>query len=201
MSILISKLFIYIVAFIIIRYTFRFYFGKTVIFKKKPIVLGKGKIYQTTIIENKSFGGIWIYDWENVDQNRFHTHAFSSYAILLSGSYTEEVIIDGRIVEKRVKDIGLIRKLPHDYCHRITYAEPNTKTIVFFGKWNSTWLEYFQDTSTWVRYKWGRKVDAKLKYKLIRSFSVKDDLKDLIIIINKLMDVNKSKPKDPKLPL
>ena len=131
--------------------------------KKKRIELGEGHIVQYTIIENKLLGGVWVYNWKKVIQNRFHTHAFKSYALLLSGSYIEEVILDGKITTRAVSARFKPRLLPKDYCHRIILAAPNTWTIVFFGKWSSSWWEYFQDSKTWVKYGWGRKVIDKIK--------------------------------------
>lgn len=75
---------------------------KTILFKKKRIELGEGHIIQYTIFENKNIGGIWIYNWKTILQNRFHTHAFNSSAFLLSGGYTEEVIEDGKIKTREV---------------------------------------------------------------------------------------------------
>ncbi len=132
-----------------------------ILFKKKRVELGEGYIIQYTIFENKYFGGIWIYNWKTILQNRFHTHAFSSYAFLLSGSYTEEVIENGEIKEKVVNQLFKPRYLPKNYCHRILKAEPKTWTIVFFGKWIPYWWEYFNDTKTWIKYTWGRKVVEK----------------------------------------
>ena len=50
-----------------------------------------------------------------------------------------------------------------DYCHRILEAEPNTWTIVFFGKWKECWYKYFDDTKTWIKYGWRRKTIQKIK--------------------------------------
>jgi hypothetical protein len=132
-----------------------------IIFKKKRVELGEGYIIQYTLFENKYFGGIWLYNWKTILQNRFHTHAFSSYAFLLRGSYTEEVIVDGKIETRVVNQWLKPRYLPQNYCHKILKAEPKTWTIVFFGKWMPFWWEYFQDTKTWVKYAWGRKVIEK----------------------------------------
>ena len=132
-------------------------------FKKKRIELGEGHITQHNIFENKKFGGIWIYNWQTIKQNRFHTHAFSSYAFLLRGSYTEEVIHNGKIEQRTVNQRFKPRYLPKNYTHRILKAEPHTWTIVFFGKWIPHWWEYFADTKTWVKYSWGRKVVEKVK--------------------------------------
>ena len=132
------------------------------LFKRKRIELGEGHIIQYTLFENKKFGGIWIYNWKSIKQNRFHTHAFGSYAFLLRGSYTEEVIVDGKIEQRTVNQRFKPRHLPKNYCHKILKAQPKTWTIVFFGKWIPNWWEYFADTKTWVKYGWGRKVIEKV---------------------------------------
>jgi hypothetical protein len=124
--------------------------------KRKRIELGKGHIVQYTIFEHKKLGGIWIYNWKTIEQNRFHTHAFNSYAFLLKGSYKEEVIIDGEIHEREVNQILKPRFLPKNYCHRILEAKPKTWTIVFFGRWDKYWWEYFADKDKWIKYTWGR---------------------------------------------
>lgn len=132
-----------------------------IFFRKKRVELGDGHIIQYTIFEYKKIGGIWLYNWKTVGQNRFHTHAFNSIAITLNGSYEQEVIKNGKITKELVKNRFIPRYLPKNYCHRILKASPNTWTIVFFGKWTSYWWEYFQDTKTWVKYSWGRKIIEK----------------------------------------
>lgn len=134
-----------------------------IFFKKKRIELGDGHILQYTIFESKKIGGIWLYNWKTIKQNRFHTHAFASYAITLNGSYVQEVVKNGEIVREVVSKRFIPRYLPKYYCHRILKAEPNTWTMVLFGKWDRTWCEYFPDTSTWVVYKWGRLIVSKIK--------------------------------------
>jgi hypothetical protein len=134
-----------------------------ILFKKKRIELGEGHIVQYTLFESKYWGGVWIYNWKTIEQNRFHTHAFSSYAFLLRGSYTEERIVDGKIEENTVNQWMKPRYLPMDYTHRILEAEPKTWTIVFFSKWKDHWWEYFNDTKTWIKYGWGRKKLDKVK--------------------------------------
>lgn len=132
-----------------------------IIFKKKRIELGKGHIIQYTLFESKRFGGIWFYNWKTIDQNRFHTHAFNSIAITLSGSYTQEIIKNGKIETEVIKKRFIPRFLPKNYCHRILQADKNTWTMVIFGKWIPYWWEYFSDSKTWVQYSWGRKVVNK----------------------------------------
>lgn len=138
-----------------------------IFFKKKRVELGDGHIIQYIIFESKKFGGIWLYNWKTIGQNRFHTHAFNSIAITLSGSYVQEVFKDGKTVEETVNKRFIPRFLPRNYCHRILKSKPNTWTIVFFGRWSKYWWEYFQDTQTWVKYTWGREVVAKVRKKKI----------------------------------
>lgn len=134
-----------------------------IFFKKKRVELGEGHIIQYTLFESKHLGGIWFYHWKTIGQNRFHTHAFDSIAITLSGSYEQEVIKDGRIIKEVVSKRFIPRFLPKNYCHRILKASPKTWTMVIFSPWIPYWWEYFQDTETWVKYTWGRKVVEKRK--------------------------------------
>lgn len=134
-----------------------------IFFRKKRIELGLGHIIQYTLFEHKKIGGIWIYNWKTIEQNRFHTHAFSSLAFLLRGEYIEEVIRNGKIEKRVVNQRFKPRYLPKNYTHRILEAKPKTWTIVFFGPWIPYWWEYFEDTDTWVKYGWGRRVLAKVK--------------------------------------
>lgn len=132
-----------------------------IFFKKKRVELGDGCIYQYTIFESKLIGGIWLYNYKTIGQNRFHTHAFNAIGITLNGGYEQEVIKDSLIIKEVVKKRFIPRYLPKNYTHRILKAEPNTWTIVFFGKWIPYWWEYFNDTKTWIKYSWGRKVVEK----------------------------------------
>lgn len=135
-----------------------------VLFKKKRIELGDGHIIQYTLFEHKKIGGIWLYNWKTIKQNRFHTHAFNSIAFLLRGGYTEQVIRNTGVIEwNKVNQWLKPRFLPMNYTHRICEAEPNTWTIVFFGPWKKYWYEFFEDTKTWVKYTWGRKVVNKIE--------------------------------------
>lgn len=132
-------------------------------FSKQKVALGEGYVTQYTIFEAKTFGGIWLYNWKTIDQMRFHTHAFSSVAFTLRGSYTEEVLnSDGTVTTNEVANWLRPRYIPSGYCHRIQGARKNTWTIVFFGPWRKSWWEFFPDTSTWVQYGWGRKILGKM---------------------------------------
>jgi len=130
-------------------------------FQKKRVELGEGYILAYVIFEWKPLFSIIVYNWKTILQNRFHSHAFAAYAFLLSGSYTEEVYRHGEITERKVNQWLKPRFLPRNYTHRILKADPNTYTVVFTGPWIKYWYEWFQDTNTWVKYTWGRKVVSK----------------------------------------
>lgn len=136
-----------------------------IFFRKKRVELGDGHIIQYVLFESKHLFSIIFYNWKTIKQNRFHSHAFPAVAFLLSGSYEEEVFKDGEIKQKTVNQWMKPRYLPKDYTHRILKAEPHTWTMVFVGPWKKTWWEYFDDTKTWVKYGWGRKVLEKTKEK------------------------------------
>ena len=137
--------------------------GNVILFRRKRVELGDGHIIQYTLFECKKLFSVIIYHWKTIKQNRFHSHAFPAYAFLLSGSYTEEVIIDGVVTENTVNQWMKPRFIPKNYVHRILKAEPRTWTIVFVGKWMNYWFEYFEDTKTWVKYSWGRNKVAKFQ--------------------------------------
>lgn len=132
-----------------------------VFFKKKRVELGDGFIIAHTIFESKYLFSIIIYHWKTIKQNRFHSHAFPAIAFLLNGQYKEERFEKGIIKENIVNQKFKPRYLPRNYTHRILKAEPNTWTIIFTGAWIKHWYEFFEDTKTWVKYSWGRKVVGK----------------------------------------
>ena len=134
------------------------------LFKKKRIELGEGHIIQYILFEHKDLFSIIFYNWKTIKQNRFHTHAFPAYAFLLSGSYTEEQMLeDGTVINKTVNQWMKPRWLPRHYNHRILTAKPKTWTMVIAGKWHKYWFEYFDNSDTWVKYTWNRKVVGKYK--------------------------------------
>lgn len=131
------------------------------LFRKKRVELGDGHIMAYTIFEHKYLFSIVVYHWKTIKQNRFHSHAFPAVAFLLKGGYDEEVYTPNGVKQKKVDQWLKPRVLPRNYTHRILQAEPKTWTIVFTGPWIKYWYEYFEDTQTWVKYSWGRKVLSK----------------------------------------
>lgn len=137
------------------------YFPRLMQFKR--VELGSGYILSYALFEWKLLFSVIIYNWKTIRQNRFHSHAFPAIAFLLKGEYVEEVYKDGKIITKVVgKDQRFKpRYLPRHYTHRILKAKPQTYTIVFTGPWTRYWYEWFEDTNTWVKYTWGRRVVSK----------------------------------------
>jgi hypothetical protein len=133
------------------------------VFKKKRVELGEGYIIAYVLFEWKPLFSIIVYNWKTILQNRFHSHAFAAIAFLLRGSYRESVFRAGVVTERTVSQWLTPRYLPRNYTHRILKAEPSTYTIVFTGPWLKHWYEWFEDTNTWVKYGWGRKVISKSK--------------------------------------
>lgn len=129
--------------------------------RKKRVELGDGYIIAYTLFEHKYLFSIIVYHWKTIKQNRFHSHAFPAVAFLLRGEYEEEVYSRGNIIKKTVNQWLKPRWLPRNYTHRILAAKPKTWTVVFTGPWIKHWYEYFDDTKTWVKYAWGRKVVEK----------------------------------------
>ena len=130
-------------------------------FCKSEVSLGKGSVTQYILFEHKKLFSIIFYRWNTIDQIRFHTHAFASFAFLLHGWYHEKVIFDGVTMSNFVNQPLWPRWLPRNYCHAIENARPGSITMVITGPWQDYWYEYFPDTDIWVKYGWGRKIISK----------------------------------------
>jgi len=128
----------------------------SIFFQKKEVALGTGKVDQFIVFENKRLFSIIFYRWNTIDQVRFHTHAFTAFAFLLSGWYWETVKFNNIDMTNFVNVPLVPRFLPRNYCHAINNAKPNTLTMVITGPWQKHWYEYFPDTEKWVKYTWGR---------------------------------------------
>jgi len=129
----------------------------SIIWEKKEVALGEGSVFQRIVFENKHLFSIIFYRWFTIDQIRFHTHAFASFAFLLSGWYWEKVLFNNIEMTNFVNQPLWPRFLPRNYCHAIENAKPGTLTLVITGPWQKNWYEYFPDTKKWVKYEWGRK--------------------------------------------
>jgi hypothetical protein len=130
--------------------------GNTILFRKKQVALGKGSVTQYTLFENKKLFSIIFYKWNTIDQIRFHTHAFTAFAFLLSGWYWEKVKYNDIEMTNFVNQPLWPRYLPKNYCHAIKNAKPGTLTMVITGPWQKHWYEYFPDKGHWIKYTWGR---------------------------------------------
>lgn len=128
----------------------------SIFFQKKEVALGKGSVMQYILFENKKLFSIIFYKWHTIDQIRFHTHAFASFAFLLRGWYWEKVLFNKIEMTNFVNQPLWPRFLPRNYCHAIQNAKPGTLTMVIAGPWQKHWYEFFPDTNVWRKYGWGR---------------------------------------------
>lgn len=122
--------------------------------------LGVGNIKRFTIFEVKYLCGIVVNIFNTDNQDRFHSHAFNAFSLMLKGYYFEEIIIDNKV---QIKKIEKSRFIPKNYIHKITKSSPNTMSITFEGPWGGSWNEYF-DSGRIKTYGWGRKVLFDSKY-------------------------------------
>lgn len=116
--------------------------------------LGVGNIRRFTIFECKYIGGVVINIFNTENQDRFHSHAFAAFSLMLRGHYYEDVIVGNEIVTKKIERS---RFIPKNYIHKITKSTPNAMSITFEGPWGGSWNEYF-DNGRVKTYSWGRKV-------------------------------------------
>ncbi len=132
--------------------------------------LGVGNIKRFTIFEIKYLFGIIVNTFNTENQDRFHSHAFHSFSLMLKGNYFEDVIVNGN--EVITKKIEKSRFIPKNYIHKITKSTPNAMSITFEGPWGNTWNEYY-DNGRVKTYTWGRKVlfDSKKISLKEKSFS------------------------------
>lgn len=133
-------------------------FGK--LFHWDNTSLGVGNIKRFTIFELKYLGGIVINFFNTENQDRFHSHAFWAFSLMVRGHYFEDVIVDNKIVTKKIEKSRII---PRNYIHKITKSTPNAVSVTFEGPWGGSWNEYF-DSGRVKTYSWGRKVLFDSKY-------------------------------------
>lgn len=133
-------------------------FGKILHFDDTS--LGVGNIKRFTILEIKYLFGIIVNIFNTTDQDRYHSHAFHALSLMIYGYYYEDVIIDNKIVTKKIQKS---RFIPRNYIHKITHSSKNAISITFEGPWERTWNEYFDNGRIKV-YTWGRKVIFDSKY-------------------------------------
>lgn len=123
--------------------------------------LGVGNIKRFTVIEIKYLFGIIVNIFNTENQDRFHSHAFNAFSLMLKGNYKEDVILpDGSVITKLIEKS---RFIPRNYIHKITKSTQNAMSITFEGPWESIWNEYFDDKRV-KTYSWGRNLIFDSKY-------------------------------------
>lgn len=112
-----------------------------VFWKKKDISLGEQNVTEITVLEWKKLFSIKLFHFHKTDgsQDRFHTHAFHAYSILLTGDYTEEVVIDGAVT-KLARSRKRLLYIPKGQYHRITKST-GCYTLLITGPWGEEFSE------------------------------------------------------------
>jgi len=103
----------------------------------KVFQLGQGQVTRYTLMEFRHFFSVYFHHIDTQAQDRFHTHAFNSYAWVLSGGYTD-VTRDGIKHEYRAGDL---RYIPREFNHKLTKALPDTLTLLVTGPYAGIWTE------------------------------------------------------------
>lgn len=128
-------------------------FGKLLHYDKTS--LGIGNIKRFTIFEFKFLGGIIINIFNTIDQDRFHSHAFWAFSLMIRGWYYEDVAVKGKITTNKVTRSRII---PRNYVHKIKNSSKNAISVTFEGPWRETWYEFFDQNRRLKIYTWGREV-------------------------------------------
>jgi|SRR5579872_1066139 len=115
-----------------------------VFWKRKSINLGDQNVTELTILEWKKLFSIKLFHFHQTSggQDRFHTHSFGAFSLLLKGNYVEEIIIDQKIVKLNRNRSRLIY-IPRDEYHRITKSD-GCRTLLITGPWKSYWKELIE---------------------------------------------------------
>ena len=112
-----------------------------IFWKKKDIKLGQQLVSELTILEWKPLFSLKLFHFHETtgSQDRFHTHAFDAWSILLHGDYTEEVVKDGEILSlPRSRSRFLF--IPKNQYHRITKSK-GCRTLLITGPWGPEFKE------------------------------------------------------------
>jgi len=117
--------------------------------------LGQGRIDRFTLFEFKPIGGIILNVFNSIEQDRFHTHAFNAWSVMLRGSYAEEIRRQDAVVETRLRTRDVMY-LPRHLEHRIMKSTKNAVSVTICGPWRDTWTETSVSGRT-RRFMWGRR--------------------------------------------
>lgn len=123
--------------------------------KYTPIELGHGYAHQYILFECKYLGSLLYYNLQTEQQDRYHSHAFNSLNIVLSGGYNELVLdTDTGYAQMRSRKPGIFYQT-RDCIHRLMTAKPGTRIITITGPWDKFWFEYHETKFRIMT--WGRK--------------------------------------------
>lgn len=135
-----------------------------VFWKRKKIDLGEQSVTELTVLEWKKLFSIKLFNFHKTDgkQDRFHTHAFNSVSILLSGDYIEEVVDDDLNVKALKRSRSRFLFIPANQYHRITKSD-GCRTLLITGPWGDIFKELrlldrtsFKNLSLWQEWTCGK---------------------------------------------
>lgn len=131
-------------------------YGK--VFHHDRIEIGEGHIDRFTLFEFKPCAALIFNRFNTIRQDRFHTHAFNSWSLMLCGEYHESITNGGRTWGRTRKN-DLVY-LPRTLNHKILLSTPNAWSITICGPWAKTWTETtreeFGGADIEKTYTWGR---------------------------------------------
>lgn len=112
-----------------------------VFWKKKAINLGDQNVTEITVLEWKKLFSIKLFHFHKTtgNQDRFHTHSFSSVSLLLKGNYIEEVVVKG-VITPLPRNRSRLIYIPKGEFHRITKSD-GCRTLLITGPWEPEWVE------------------------------------------------------------
>lgn len=140
-----------------------------VVWKRKDICLGDQNVSELTILEWKPLFSLKYFHFHKTDgdQDRFHTHAFNAFSVLLSGDYVEEVV-EGEVIIPKLRSRKRFLFIPKDSYHRITKSK-GCRTLLITGPWGDEFKELvFERPSSLPGYSWWRQSMCGAQRKIMR---------------------------------
>lgn len=118
--------------------------------QRMTIPCESGEIYlaRLRIVQTPWFG-VYLHDINEPDADRDpHDHPWTFYSLVLRGSYTEELHpyphVDNTVIRPQTWRRWSLHRMGRETAHRITYAAPGLRTLIFTGPRRRNWGFYTQ---------------------------------------------------------
>jgi hypothetical protein len=106
------------------------------------------------LIESKKWFSVCLLRFDGQSREAFHTHAFDSFSIVLSGGLFE-YFLDGKY--KFHKRLSVVRTAREDF-HKVSSLPRRSWVLTFRGPWVNIWKEYIPATGKYIKLTHGRKI-------------------------------------------